>query len=252
MIATFMHPPGRIDTRKRNAADGVICPRPVCVRQAGGSVVAHHVPDDALLAYAAGSSSVGEDLLVACHLTLCPACREAVDAADRVAAALAARAPAADLPPDALGHLLARLDDPAPVAPPPAPPCPYFPAPLRRAVGPLASVRWRPVGFGVGVSPLPVGGGHQRVFLMDFPPGLRLPSHGHDGVERGLVLRGGFTADGRAYARGDVSWQDEPHHDVVVDDDGERCTTLFVSDGPMTFGSGWIDRFADWWLGMGG
>lgn len=212
-------------------------------------MVAHHVPDDALLAYAAGTSTVGEDLLVACHLTLCPACRAAADAADEVGATLAARAPAADLPPDALGLLLARLDQPEP-ARAPLHPCPHFPAPLRRAVGPLASVAWRPVGFGVGVMPLPLGGGHQRVFLMDFPPGLRLPIHGHEGVERGLVLRGGFTADGEAYARGDVSWRDDAHHDVLIDDDGERCTTLFVSDGPMTFtGNGWLDRFADWWLG---
>ena len=211
-------------------------------------MVAHHVPDEALLAYATGSSTVGEDLLVACHLTLCPDCRSAAERADRVGGALSLRVAPVDLASDGLEHLLARLDEPeAPAAPAP-PSCPVFPAPLRRAIGPLASLPWRSVGRGVGVMPLP-GGGHQRVFLMDFPPGLGLPSHGHDGIERGLVLRGGFTADGVAYARGDVTWQDDAHHDVIVDDDGERCTTLFVSDGPMMFGSSWVDRFAEWWLG---
>ena len=60
-------------------------------------MVAHHVPDEALLAYAAGGSTVGEDLLVACHLTLCPECRARADEADRIGAALSTRTAPVDV-----------------------------------------------------------------------------------------------------------------------------------------------------------
>lgn len=210
----------------------------------------HHLPAEALVAYAAGATTHGEDLLVACHLSVCPACRRGLHDAERVGEALAFRAAPAETAPGSLDRLLAALPPAPPAAANTPPPCPVFPAPLRRAVGPLESLPWRNVGFGVCIAPVSAAGG-QRTFLLDFPPGFRLPSHGHSGVERGLVLRGGFTADGAVYARGDVSWCEEPHHDVVVDDDGERCTTLFVNDGPVEVGSAWASRLVDWWLGVG-
>ncbi len=48
----------------------------------------HHVPDDVLIAYASGSLSASQSLLVATHLTLCPLCRARVEQAEAVGAAL--------------------------------------------------------------------------------------------------------------------------------------------------------------------
>lgn len=203
----------------------------------------HHVPDDALLGYAAGTSSAGEELLVACHLTLCPLCRDAVDRAEAVGAAASARAPAVALPDDALSALLGRLDAPAPVEPPPAE-CPVFPMPLRRRIGPLAALPWRGVGLDVRAARVDLDGA-QRVFLLDFPPAFRIPTHGHEGTERALVLRGGFSDERAEFVRGDVSWREDPGHDVRIHDDG-RCTTLFVNDGKVEVG--WLTGLMDWWI----
>lgn len=212
----------------------------------------HHPPADALCAYAAGASDPDEELLLACHLTVCPACRAEVERAEALAGALS---PEADGNADVerwLAQVAPRLDDPPP--PPPAPPpaggsgagtgAIPLPAPIRRRLaGPPA---FRAVAPGLRVARVPAGAG-ARVFLADFRPGFRVPDHGHHGVERGLVLRGGFRWGPDAYAVGDVSWEEDEHRDIVVDDDGP-CTTLFVNDGPLSVGSGWLDRALDWWL----
>lgn len=208
----------------------------------------HHIPAEALLAYAAGSSTSGEELLVACHLSVCPDCRETVAGAERVGEALLARAEPALLPDrseDLLAALLGRLDEPVP-APPPLPRCGVFPAPLIRRVGPLDTVPWRTLGFGVCVSHVDPGDDARRVFLMDFPPGFRIPTHDHRGTERALVLRGAFTDDRARFAPGDVSWSEDPGHDVQIEPGG-RCTTLFVNDGAAVVGP-LLTSVVDWWV----
>ena len=204
---------------------------------------AHHVPDEALLAYAAGTATAGEELLVACHLTVCPTCRRSVEEAERGGEVALGRAEAVPVGDDALAAVLARLDGPAP-APLKVAECPVFPMPLRRRIGPLAALPWRAVGFDVRAAKVDLDG-DQRVFLLDFPPTFRIPVHGHHGVERALVLRGGFTDEAAHFDRGDVSWHDEAGHDVRIDPDG-RCTTLFVNDGATDYG--WLSGLVDWWV----
>lgn len=215
----------------------------------------HHVPSDTLFAFAAGNGAPGEDLLVACHLTLCPDCRTASLEAEAVGAALFERCAAAPLGEGALEAVLQALDR-GPPAPEPNPPSSgadrgWAPAPLRALLGPIEQVPWRAVAQGVRVAQVPISG-LQRVFLMDFPPSVRIPSHGHHGIERALVLRGGFTDERAAFGLGDVSWRDdaEEHvvgeraHRVTIDADGP-CTTLFVNDGPTDMGllTGLVDRW---------
>lgn len=201
----------------------------------------HHLPTESLFATASGAATPGEDLLAACHLTWCPACRAVADELDAVQAALAFRAPPVEVGPDALAAVLARLDErPAPKAV-----CPVFPRPLAERIGPLAQVPWRTGPADVRVASVPLDG-PQRVFLLDFPPGLHLPVHGHEGVERTLVLRGGYTDDDGHFGPGDVSWRERGGHAVRIDP-GERCTTLFVNDGSVEVG--WFTRVLDWWIG---
>jgi putative transcriptional regulator len=206
----------------------------------------HHVPADALVAYAAGSSTSGEELLVACHLSVCPSCRSAVAAAEALGELLLDRAPPALAPErteDLLASLLDRLDAPVP-APAPLPRCGVFPAPLVRRMGALDTIPWRALGFGVRGAHVDTDDG-PRVFLLDFPPGFRIPTHDHRGTERALVLRGAFS-DGRdRFGPGDVSWSDDPGHDVRIAPDA-RCTTLFVNDGAADVGP--LTRLVDWWI----
>ncbi len=203
----------------------------------------HHVEDAELAAYAAGTLRKGLDVLVACHLTFCPECRDTVARLEAAAAALWLGWD----DPAALAASTVRLDDllaaaGQPMAPS-APKAPVavderLPAPLRDLVGPYASLQFRRYPLDVRHRSLPELG--EGAFLLDLPPELVLPGHVHEGVERALVLSGGFAS----YGRGDVSDEGgDGVHEVVVDS-GERCLCLFVNDGAILPEQGWLRPLA--------
>jgi putative transcriptional regulator len=220
----------------------------------------HHPPSDLLWAYAGGAVSAAESVLLACHLTVCPACRAEVATAEGAVGALVestvdervGHLPALDALP-AVDAILARLGESGAAGS--APVGEGLPRPFLRRWGPLEGLRWRalgPVARDVRVARLETRAGQERAFVVDFPPGFVVPPHAHDGVERALVLSGAFTVGaggvgGGAYHPGDVSWTAEPHGAVTIHPEA-RCCTLFVNDGPMWTGRPIADRVLDWML----
>lgn len=203
---------------------------------------AHHAPDDMLIAYAAGSLGASETLLVACHLTLCPACRQVVADAEAVGAAVltgaASPASPAGASEDMLAALLGRLDEPVPtgpvshvIAPRLTDPRGQIPAPLFGLTGDLDRARWRRVFPGIHALDLPALGDGKLVKVHRFAAGMRVPEHDHPGLEGTLVLSGGFTDDGGHFLRGDLSMRDHtrPHEQRI--DPGAPCVWLWVGDG---------------------
>jgi putative transcriptional regulator len=194
-----------------------------------------------LIAYAAGSLGASETLLVACHLTLCAACRATVADAEAVGAAVLAASPAGPgVPDDMLASLLGRLDEPAPAAPaglagplaaPAVDPRGLVPAPLFGLTGDLDRASWRRVFPGIHTLELPSLGDGKLVKVHRFAAGMRVLPHDHPGLEATLVLSGGFTDDDGHFLRGDVSMRDHtrPHEQRI--DPGEPCVWLWVGDG---------------------
>ncbi len=198
---------------------------------------AHHPPAEALAAYCTGSADEAEALLAATHLALCPACRAVVDGMENVGGTLLDREPTAAMSDGALDRVLGRLDAPESAEPPrtPLPPAGRddAPMPLRALTGPLDAVRYRQVAPGIRRFDLPLSRPGRPVAVVSLRPGIVVPPHRHSAVERGLVLRGGFTDESGHFVRGDVSWRDtgdaEPHRQRI--DQGERCIVLMVDDG---------------------
>jgi putative transcriptional regulator len=216
---------------------------------------AHHAPDEILIAYAAGSLGASEALLVACHLTLCPRCRDLVADAEAVGAALLAdSATASPAPAEAplLEAMLARLDqedDREDTAAgtgqrPAVDPRGIVPAPLFALIGDIDAAPWRRLISGIYSLDVPAQGEDKYVKLFRFDAGLRVPRHAHPGFEGTLVLSGGFTDEDGHHVRGDLSVLDETRpHEQHIDADGP-CTWLLVADGkpiPRTL-FGWIAR----------
>jgi len=199
---------------------------------------AHHPPPDALAAYTTGGADEAEALLAATHLALCPRCRSLVEGMEAVGGALLDREPAVPVGEGALAAVLRRLDSPESGEParPPPPPAGRddLPMPLRALTGPLDTVPFRQVAPGIQRFDLPLSRPGRPVAVVSLRPGIVVPPHRHSAVERGLVLRGGFTDETGHYGRGDVSWRDtgepEPHRQRI--DRGERCIVLMVDDGP--------------------
>jgi len=210
----------------------------------------HHVSEEMLIAYAAGSLAEPQSLLVATHLALCPVCREAATGLDAVGGMLLDRLPPAELAPETLETLLSKLDAPIP-APPPLPPSDsVLPAPLRAYVGrDFESIRWKNAGGDVQEFPLPIPNVEgYSVHLFRIGAGRRIPSHTHDGEELTLVLAGGFSDESGHYLRGDVCAADPSvEHRPVADADG-ACVCLAVTAGKLRF-SGPLGRILTYLLG---
>ena len=199
-------------------------------------MIAHHLPDDWLVSYAAGATTPAESLLVVSHLTVCPDCRRRLQDAEAVGGSLLANAPDEPVMPDLLAATLARLDEPEPV--PEAPrldPDGVLPAPLASVAGRFAELPWRWAFPGVDQLVLDVP------HLADGPParlfriaaGGFIPAHQHRGVEASFVLTGGWTDDRGHFARGDVSiFERDSTHRQRMDDD-EPCVVLVVADRPF-------------------
>ncbi|NWH07578.1 MAG: cupin domain-containing protein [Alphaproteobacteria bacterium] len=219
----------------------------------------HHVSDDLLLAYAAGSLAEGWSLAVATHLALCPHCRNRVRAAERIGGEML-EALAPDAPVDTSWALVrARLEAarPAETSERVQPAvgatgrdAAVLPEPLRRyAGGDADSLRWQPLGRGAYQILLPIGDGETRARLLRIPAGKPVPEHGHGGRELTLVLRGSFRDGNQLFARGDLQDADASLTHQPIATPLEDCICLAVTDAPLRFRK-WIVRLIQPVLGI--
>lgn len=201
---------------------------------------AFHPTDEHLLDYATGAQDEAVALLIGTHLALCPACRERAAALDALGGALLEEAGTATLGASALNDCLERLSSGGAPPPPPQirtrPRDPVVPEPLRSYLGrPLDELPWRNYGPKIREFRMSVGDGGHTVRILRIAAGSALPEHRHAGEELTLVLAGGFSYDGRSFARGDVDTADSTVvHTPVADADGE-CVCLAVNTGPLRF-----------------
>lgn len=214
----------------------------------------HHLPNEVLMEYAAGTAHDTTSLLVACHLTLCAACRADVARFEEVGAHLLEQQPETPLPSDALGRLLAQIDD-IPQRPhgttQPAPKGdPRLPLPLQQLLpaGQLQLARWLP---GIRGITLRLNESQEANIpparLVLFGAGVGIPAHDHEAPEYVLVLDGEILDDGQVYTRGDVTVSDEGHvHNQRVSPRGP-CLCLIVNEGgirPQTLWGRLLKRIA--------
>lgn len=200
-----------------------------------------HSSEERLLAYAAGTLSPPEAVVVAVHLALRPASDAWVRQLQAIGGALLDEETPAPLSPDALQRALARIEAAAPV---PSPPTlstnemPELPEPLRRyGLGP-----WRWVGPGVRLRDVhaPRDGGC-RVILLKVQPGHETPVHTHSGAELTCVLSGAYANATRSFDVGDLEEADPTvqHEQRVVSN--EPCLCVVALDGQIRM-RGWLAR----------
>ncbi len=205
-------------------------------------MIQHHVPDEELLAQAAGTSSDAASLAIACHCALCAPCAARVRELEAVGGALLESAGEAELPADALANVLARIAGPPAPRPeaassPEAPALlrPYdLPGPLRRLLSRApAPIRWRFVIPGVRAIDLDLGDPSDVVRLIAFKGGITIPLHDHGGPEHIVVFSGALEEHGARFGRGDISIREpgERHEQRVAP--GEPCIALVVNEGKL-------------------
>ncbi|WP_420469569.1 ChrR family anti-sigma-E factor [Brevundimonas sp. FT23042] len=196
--------------------------------------------EERLLAYAAGTLSPPEAVVVSACLALRPEADAWVRRLQGVGGILLEEVEPSPLQPDALARALARVgaDTGEVVAEPPLNDMPELPEPLRRY--PLG--RWRTLGPGVEVRDvLAPRDGDTRVILLRIAPGQATPKHTHGGVELTCVISGAYATENQAYFPGDFEEADEEtlHQPRVISD--EPCLCVAALDGQIVL-DGWFGR----------
>lgn len=204
--------------------------------------IAHHIPDEILLAYASGSAPEAWSLIVATHLALCAQCRARVSEQERMGGSLLESLPPEALTEDAFDLLMEKIDGQPvqeSVSREPAVRVPsVLPEPLRSYVGgDLHALKWRRLGKGVFHIPIETKDGQAQARLLKVPAGKPVPMHGHNGDELTLVLTGSFKTHQGEFQRGDIETADGDVEHTPVAGEGEDCICLAVTDAPLRFKS---------------
>src|SRR5262245_7258046 len=202
----------------------------------------HHVPEEMLLEYVAGTSTDAAALAAACHVALCNVCAARVAELEAVGGGFLEAGGAAPLAPGALEAVLARIDAPpqsrreaSAVPAPPAFLAGYdLPRPLLRrlAEAPAAS-DWRFVVPGVRAVDLTPGAPGVTMRIIAFKPGITIPFHDHGGAEHIVVFTGALEEEGKRFERGDISIRDEGERHEQRVAPGEPCIALVVNEGKL-------------------
>ena len=206
----------------------------------------HHPDPQELLAYATGHSEECLSALLACHLTLCPACREQLgflealgglvleglegnaDAVERTAQGLEPGSRPPIIAPQVLSPERRRQRFIAPQAP--ADVARWVPRPLHAYLGNPAR-GFEPLAPGIDHIPLRLKAGGRAVQLLRFQGGYVIPPHGHSGLEWFLVFRGGAldNTTGEHFRRGDVGRRNEADVHSLSIDQHQPCIAVLAN-----------------------
>jgi putative transcriptional regulator len=164
----------------------------------------HHPSETTLLTYVAGGLPAPHAQLVMLHAALCSQCADEIRLLEAAGGAFVCDLPPAPLAPDALGRMMARLDDePVAIGEPVKKRGPVTPAAI---ISSLATGRWRWSGPGIRLMPLlKRDSSDTRLDLIQVAPDTGLLQHGHTGFETTIVLQGAFHDGVDRYGIGDFA-----------------------------------------------
>jgi putative transcriptional regulator len=209
-------------------------------------IIHHHISDELLMDYAAGSLEESWSIAVATHLALCPSCRKRLAGMEATGGMLLQSiecVPEAAAETNSWDALKARIaQEPAKpeaaiAAKTASTKAGLVPEPLRSYVGDLDALKWRALGMGAYHFPIPTEDKDISVRLLRIPAGKPVPEHSHGGRELTLVLKGSFMDGDDRFGPGDFEETDETVNHQPLAEPGEDCICLAVTDAPLKFRS---------------
>ena len=214
----------------------------------------HHISDELLMAYEAGSLAEGWSLAVATHLAFCDECRARAHTASAVGGALLDTLEASPVAASSFDEVMAMIDAPEDRLETAAPVTERangtVPSPLRHYVGAdLDAIRWKRIGTAGHQALIPTGDRETSVRLLRIPAGSPVPEHGHRGLELTVVLRGTLVDGDERFGVGEIEEADADLEHTPCAGNEEECICLAVTDAPLKFRS-LVVRLAQPFLGI--
>lgn len=205
-------------------------------------MIRHHLTDQLLMSYAAGTLPEAFSLVAATHVSLCDDCRARLMAFEAVGGAvLEDGAAVMEAGPEAClarAGALAAPDRPARAR---QRRTNVLPGPLADYVGgDLSGLKWQKLGMGVRQAILPTSR-RATARLLCIPGGQAVPDHGHRGLELTLVLQGAFRDSADRFGPGDVEIAGQDLEHVPTAEPGTDCICLAATDAPLRFKK-WVPR----------
>lgn len=195
----------------------------------------HHPGDETLLQLGSGTLEAGAALVVSVHVHVCDTCRQRLAGFEALGGAMLENMPPGSLVADSFGRTLERLNA-GPTTPrtkrqPPKQP--ELGLDLPRAMRYSQVGPWRWLGPGVHWSKVRIAGSPEsKVILIKGQAGVRLPAHGHNGLEFTQVLSGSLSDERGRYLPGDLDEADDEvdHQPVIGVESDCVCLAAIVGD----------------------
>ncbi|WP_426131047.1 ChrR family anti-sigma-E factor [Pararhizobium sp. PWRC1-1] len=204
----------------------------------GRLTVLHHLSDELLMSYAAGTLSEGWSIGVATHLSFCPGCRERLSEFESIGGYFLDCEEVESKEGVGWAEFQKRLGGPIHTDTPDPVRSDYLlPQPLLTYIEAAGGLRWRSLGSGASQMKVPTSDSSTVVRLLKIPAGKPVPEHGHSGRELTLVLAGSFGDSVSVFNRGDVELADDDLTHQPKATPGEDCICLAITEAPLRFTS---------------
>ena len=205
--------------------------------------VSHHLTDETIQDYAAGSLSMPMETLVACHLTVCGHCRSRASTSDNIGGSLLVEVDPVEMSATASDILKRAAMAPAhgagSMAPPVVKEVAGIPRPLARLLpeGGMDQLDWRRIAPGIKQHNLSSQHRKHGAFqLLHLEPGVRLSEHSHNDRELTYLVQGSYEDEIGHFQAGDIADLDghEEAHRPVVNSE-VPCIALIATHSPVNY-----------------
>ena len=230
--------------------------------------IKHHLSDITLGAFSAGSLSEALSFVAASHISLCPVCQKRQKKLEELSGAYLQNSEPSNISELALQNVMTKLDEHEQEQNSDHDLSdtslhsstdgvshqvygPMIAGPLQNYVPDnLNDIKWKSLAPGIkyfAISDLQTNGG--TLSMLNIEPGVRIPEHGHQGIELTQVLKGSFSDDVGSFSVGDIAdLDDDIKHQPIVGNN-EPCICLIASEAPLRF-TGLMPRLVHYFSGM--
>lgn len=187
-----------------------------------------------LMAFAAGTASPGETILISTYLDLVPEARQVVADAAALGGALLAGLNDAEVPPSLWEHVSQQLDDTAQERAEHVNTRSRLHEYVARVLDddPYQDF-WHYLGPGLRKAKVLQAPTGETLWLLKGKPGAKIPAHTHKGTELTLVLKGAFQDAYGYFSVGDVEEADDDIEHSLTIGGSEDCVCLALTQSPI-------------------